>query len=226
MTIIVSTQASNDWTQTREQLCTRALQKMREIGEGEPPTPDQLALCLDALDSILKNLPWHGYAWPKRSPAFTALSCLATVQTKTLPSDFYGQEFINYVNASGQEIPLAPQTPEEWKSIILKSSQADRPDRYYIDNFNTLYLYPVPSVNVTLNLYYQAVVNDTVINSATDLDSPWMLGLVYGICAEVGDEFNVDLGRIQRFEAKWAMQRGLGIQNESFPGPDRMQVSD
>lgn len=229
MPLIVNPSAAYDWTYTREQVCTRALQKIREIGEGETPSDAQMTLCLNTLDAILKNLPWHGYAWPKRIPASTSLSITANVQTKVLPADFYGEEFLSYIVAGSspaQEIFLDACSPEQWKSIPEKTNTAAYPDRYFIDNFNTLYLYPIPNQAITLQLYYQQVIQDTIANTATQLDSPWMLGLVYGIASEIGDEFNVPLQTLQRFEAKWLQQRELGIQNESFPGPDRIQVDD
>jgi hypothetical protein len=123
-------------------------------------------------------------------------------------------------------VPLPPSSTEQWNSIVLKSTQAAYPIQFYIDNFNVLWLYPVPSAALSLKLYYQKVISDSAASSSVDLDSPWLIGLPYGVAAEVGDEFGVDPKRLARFEAKWALHRDRGIRNEASPGPDRMQVSD
>jgi hypothetical protein len=214
------------WTLTRERICDKALEKCQRLGVGRTVSGDDRALCLEALDSILKNLHWHGYSWPKTLSSSTTLSFTTGLTSQALPQDFYTGAMLNYVDASGNEVPVPPTTPEEWKSIVLKSTRAAYPTQFYIDNFNTLWLYPVPSAALSLKLYYQKVISDSVASSSVDLDSPWLLGLAYGVAAEVGDEFGVDPKKIARFEAKWAIQRDLGIRNEAPPGPDRMQVSD
>lgn len=226
MSIVVTTLQTVDWNLTREEVAARALRKCRVLGAAEQPDPDDLALALESLDAILKNLQWYGYSWPKRVSGSQSLSYVTPNASMALPLDYYGQPMLTYVNASSQEIGLYQATPEEWKSIVLKTQQADYPDRYYIDNFNKLWLYPVPNQNLTLQLYYEKVIDDTVTNTPVFLDSPWILGLTYGVSADIGDDFNVSEAKLTRFELKWREQRTLGIQNESFPGPDRMTVSD
>lgn len=214
------------WTLLRERVAGKALEKCRVTGAMESPDTSDLNLALEALDGVLKNLLWYGYSWPKTVSSSTALSCLSGVQTKTLPADFYTGAGFRYVDASGNEIGLPIVSPEEWREIVKKTGTAAYPDRVYVDNFNVLWLYPAPNQTITVNCYYQAVIADTTANAATALDSPWMIGLVYGVAAEIGDEFAVPVERLQRFEAKWAAQRTLGIMNESPTGTDRITVSD
>lgn len=216
------------WSLTREQIADRALQKCQRLGVGEAANADDRSLCLTALDAVLKNLLWRGYSWPKTASSSTPLSFLAGAQTKQLPADFYTGEALYYVDPSGNEVApvLGRQTAEQWRSIPLKSTQAQFPDRFYIDNFNVLWLYPIPNAALTLNLYYQKVISDSVGGAVVDLDSPWMLGLAYGVAAEVGHEFGVPPPRIQVFAANWERQLNLGVMNEAPPGPDRMTVSD
>lgn len=218
------------WNLFRERVCDKALEKCGVTGDGEPVSAGDRNLCLEALDGILKNLLWYGYSWPKTVSGATALTCLANVATKTLPTDFYTGAKFKYVDSTNpllpQEIDLPVITADQWRSITSKSQTAARPDRIYVDNFNVAWLWPVPSVQVTINLYYQAVIADTVVNSNTPLDSPWLLGLVYAVAAEVGSEFNVPDNKLTRFEAKWAQQRTLGLMNEGAPLPDRVAVDD
>lgn len=218
------------WNLVRERICDKALEKCGVLGSMEQADPDDRLVCLEALDSVLKNLLWHGYSWPKTVSAFLAIPSLAAVQTMPLPTDFYTGAMFKYVDNTNplrpQEIDLPIQTASQWRLIPDKLATAIRPDRVYVDNFNVAWLWPIPTVNITINVYYQAVVEDTVVNTNTNLDSPWMLGLIYGVAAEIGDEFNVSPDKMARFEAKWAQQRTLGLMNEGAPLPDRVSVDD
>lgn len=227
MPLIVNPSSAVNWTLTRERVGDKALEKCQRLGIARTASPDDRNLCLEALDGILKNLLWYGYSWPKTASGFSTLVLTSGLPSIALPQDYYSGARLNYVDASGNEVWLPdPITPEEWRLTLNKSTQAYYPMKAYIDNFNVLYPWPLTNQSVTLNLYYQKVILDTVASSAVDLDSPWMIGLVYGVAAEIGDEFGVDPARIARFEAKWREQRALGVMNEAPPGPDRMSVSD
>lgn len=226
MSLIASPSTACDWSLTRERICDKALEKCNRLGIGRTANADDRNLCLEALDSVLKNLLWHGLAWPKTVTAFSALAFTSGLTFKAMPTDYYGGATIKYVDSYGNEIPLAQYSTEQWRAITLKSTQAAYPYGAYIDNFNVLWLYPVPNAALTINCYYNKVILDSVAASSVDLDSPWILGLVYGVAAEVGDEFGLDPARLARFETKWAQQRALGIMNEAAPGPDRITVRD
>lgn len=217
------------WTLKRERICDKALEKCQRLGIGRTVSADDRNLCIEALDSILKNLLWYGYSWPKRASGSTPLSFIASQQTQALPQDYYDSPTLTYT-ATGTgtpvEVPFKLYTPEEWANIPSKTLTATYPYGGFIDNANVLWLYPIPNAALTVNLYYNKVISDTVGQNSTDLDSPWMIGLAYGVAAEVGDEFGVDPQKIARFEAKWHEQRSLGIRAEAPPGPDRMTVSD
>lgn len=212
------------WSLTRERICDKALEKCGRLGVGRTVSADDRNLCLEALDGLLKNLHWYGFSWPKTVSGSTSLS--VSTQTTSLPSDFYTGAMLTYVDTSGNEIGVPLVTPEHWKSLTLKTTAGTYPDRAYIDNFNVLWVYPVPTAALTMKLYYQKVISDSVASTKPDLDSPWYLALAYGVAAEIGDEFGVDPKKLARFEVKWREQRTLGIMNETPPGPDRIEVSD
>lgn len=227
MPLIVSPSATVDWTLTRERICDKALEKCQRLGVGRTVSADDRNLCLEALDAILKNLLWRGYSWPKTASGSSTLSLTSGLASIAMPTDYYSDAHINYVDTSGNEVPLPPPvTREEYASIPLKTAQASYPQQVYIDNFNVLFPYPVTNQSVTLKVYYQKVIDDSVAQSSLSLDSPWILGLVYGVAAEVGDEFGVKAEKLARFEAKWERQLQFGVMNEVPPGPDRMTVSD
>jgi hypothetical protein len=64
------------------------------------------SLCLEALDGLLKQLLWYGYSWPKTLSAFTTLSLTSNLASIALPTDYYTGGRVNYVDASGNEVPL------------------------------------------------------------------------------------------------------------------------
>lgn len=227
MSLIANPSSVVNWTLTRERICDKALEKCQRLGIARTASADDRSLCLEALDGLLKNLLWHGYAWPKRATGSSALVLTTGLASIALPQDYYSGARLNYVDASGNEVWLPdPITAEEYRLIPNKAATASYPIKVYIDNFNVLRPWPVTTQSVTLNLYYEKVILDTVANSSLDLDSPWILGIVYGVAAEIGDEFGVDEKKMARFEAKWREQRTLGVMNEAPPGPDRMSVSD
>lgn len=218
---------SVNWTLTRERLADKALEKCKRLGIGRNATPEDRLVCLEALDAILKNLLWYGYSWPKTISAFSTLTLTNNLPSIALPQDYYTGGRLNYVDASGSEVPLPPSmTPEEWRVIPNKTTLSSYPQKLYIDNFNVLWWWPRVNQTVVLNLYYQKVISDSIASQGVELDSPWLLGLVYGVAAEVGDEFGVDDKKLLKFEMKWSTQRTLGIMNEAPPGPDRITVSD
>lgn len=218
---------SVNFSLTRERICDKALEKCKRLGIGRPANASDRSLCLEALDAILKNLLWYGYSWPKTISAFSQLTLTTNLASIALPNDYYTGGRLNYIDASSNEVALPlPISPEEWRLIPLKTMQAAYPIKVYIDNFNVLWPFPRTNQSVVLNLYYQKVISDSAAGQATDLDSPWILGLAYGVAAEVGDEFGVDDKKLQKFEAKWREQRAIGIMNEAPPGPYAMSVSD
>lgn len=225
MPLIVNPSAAYNWSLTRERICDKALEKCGRLGIGRPVNNDDRNLSLEALDSVLKNLLWYGLSWPKTASGVTTLAFTAGLASLALPADYYSDAMVNYI-AVTKEIGLRLIGLEEWKRIPDKTVQATYPRIGYIDNFNVLHLSPVPSAALNLDLYYQQVILNSVAGASVDLDSPWLLGLVYGVAAEIGDEFGIDPKKIARFEAKWAQQRTLGIMNECPPGPDRVTVAD
>lgn len=226
MALIVNPSSGIDWTLTRERLCDKALEKCGALGVGETASPEDRNLCLEALDSVLKNMMWHGYTWPKTKSTVYPLSFTSGLTNIALPQDFYQVVRVKYVDQNGNEVAMNPMTADQYDDLVYKAQQGGFPFQYYIDNFNKMWIWPVPNQNVTVNLYYQQVILDTTPGAAPDLDSSWMLAIPYGIACEIADEFGVDERKIQRFEAKWAMQLKLGIQNEAPNPPNQMQVDN
>lgn len=214
------------WTLTRERIADKALEKCQALASGGTPDAADRALALEALDSILKELPWHGYSWPKTVSGQAALTFTAATQTVSLPADYYGNAIITYLDASLNEIGLPLVALLEWNRIVRKTDTAAYPIYGFLDNFNVLWLWPIQTANVTAKISYQKVIDDTAASTSPNLSSAWIRGLVTGVAAEIGDEFSVQAQKIDRWDKKWAYLRNLGIQNQSYPEVDRVTVCD
>lgn len=216
---------STTWTLTRERICDKALEKCGVLGQGETADAADRTLCLEALDGILKTLPWFGYAWPKTVSAQATLTLTANVNPTAFPADYYGNALLSYLDASGNEIQLPLVSLEQWDRIINKSASAAYPLFAYLDRLDNLYTWPLQNANVTAKLSYQQIIDDSVAGTAPDVTQGWLLALPWGVAAEVMAEFGTPLETMQVIEGKWKMYRELGVQNTSYP-PAQMQVDD
>lgn len=201
------------WTLTRERLCDKAMEKCGALGVGETPSTADRDLCLEALDSLLKELAFYGYSWPQYTAQQAAITFLAATSTVTLPADYSGGGIINVVDTSGNERPFTLLTLIEWNAIADKSQTADYPKFGYVDNADVLHVWPIQTGNVSGKLWYQQIIDDSAASTAVDLDPAWLRSLVYGIAGEIGDEHDVPEAKIIRFKQEWMAGRLRGIRN-------------
>jgi hypothetical protein len=212
------------WTLTRERLADKALEHCGVLGVGKVPSYEDRGLALETLDGILKELPIYGYTWPKIIATQASLTLTAATSPTLLPTDYYGSLMPELVAADGTEWPLRLITMAEWNTIADKDYAAEYPDRAYIDASRKLWTWPVQTANRVLKIFYQKVVDDTVASSAADISVPFLMGLSYGIAANIGDAFGVPEKKIMRFEAKWAVARGRGMNADVPLAPIRFEV--
>lgn len=214
------------WNLTREQIGRAALRKVGNLARGETPNADDLKLATDALDGILKELPIYGYSWPQISVAQAVLTLAANIGSVSLPTDYYGNPIVTYLDASGNELPLPLIPLDEWLAIPRKTDAAAYPMRGYIDRANVLHVWPVQTANVSARLTYQQIVPDTAPNTVSGVDQSMVLGLGYAVAAEIADDFNATAEQVARWTAIWAQRRALGIMGRTYPSPGRITVDD
>ncbi len=218
---------ATSWNLTRLQIATKVLQKLGTLARGETPDPDDSELVYDQLDMLLKELPIHGYSWPKTVSGQATLLLLAATQATALPADYFpGTAMVSYLDSSSNEVPLDLVTLEQWNKIPRKSEPGDYPRFGYIDNFNVLHTYPVQTAQRTAKLVYQQIADDTTAVGGVDLSQIWLKGLIYGLAAALGDEFGASSDQIIRWEVKWIEARDLCIARDTFPAPPCMSVDD
>src|SRR6185436_20304620 len=150
------------WTMTRDQICRKALRKVGNLARGVTPNADDMALAVEALDGILKELPIHGYTWPQLTTVQASLTLTAGVSTVNLPTDYRHGSIISYIDASGAEVPLRLTTYEDFLSIPLKTQGARYPTVGFVDRANVLHVWPVQTANLAAKVSYEQIVADTV----------------------------------------------------------------
>lgn len=214
------------WNLTREEIGRAALRKVGNLARGETPNTDDLKLATDALDGILKELPIYGYAWPQISATPAVLTLLANIATVALPTDYYGNPLLTYLDASGNEIPLPLLSLAEWNEITRKTDGARYPQFGFIDRDDTLHVWPVQTANVSARLTYQQIMPDTAPNTVSGVDQSMVLGLTYAVAVEIADDFNATGEQIARWTAIWAQRRALGIMGRTYPSPGRITTDD
>lgn len=214
------------WNLTREQIGKAALRKVGNLARGATPRQDDLQICYDALDGILKELPIYGYSWPQIAPAQAVVTLVAATATATLPTDYYGNPILTYLDAGGNEVPLPLLSLAEWNDIIRKTDPAAYPQFGYIGPDNVLHVWPVQTANVSARLVYQKILSDTSPTAISGIDQTMVNGLVYGVAFAISDEFPSEPEKVARWGALWAERRTLGIMTRTYASPGRITVDD
>lgn len=199
---------STSWTETADQICTKALLKLGVIAAGETASYEDMNAALSALDNVLNELPLRGYLWP----ALTAEASLTWTSgnTVTLPADYYSYPAI-WSSVSGSRVPLQQMTHPEWCEL-RDTSPIGLVTKFYIDPVGTCYLYPEPDVDPVLTLQYQRLISDVSEFSAADVPRVLIGALHYGVAAELIEDYGrLDLQ--QSIEGKWNQKRELALQS-------------
>lgn len=200
---------STSWSLTSSEIVEGALQLCQAVGIDEPVSAEDSALCLRALNGILKELPIHGIGWPKVTATTTALTWAAlTPSTVAVPSGYFGSPVLRFTDVNSVLQPLEPLTKARYEELNA-SATATYPSAFYIAPNDAIYLYPVPTQDPVLKLTYQAIVNDATLTAAPDVRQAYLNGLQFWLADEVKLKFNVTGALSQEIEKKAAQKRFL-----------------
>lgn len=218
MTIVVTTTVAA----TALDICTDALQHLGAIGQDETPSNADVQACLRGLETVLKELPVVGYAWPKLS-AETALTW-ASSQTFTLPTDYYGN-LIAWKTVNGQKYPLQQIPHATWVQMVDRQV-AGVVAGFYISPDNVLYVYPTPTSDPGLFIQYQRVVNDPSLTTTPDVLDAMKNSLSWGVADEISMKFQVPQQDRVEISQRWAAKKALLMQAAMPSGPISFEVSE
>ncbi len=181
---------TTSWTLPVSSIIRDALELIGVVADGETVSANDQALCLTALQNILKELPLHGLSWNKITapPAALAWSSL-TPSVVNMPSGYFGSPAISYT-ANSVDVDLEIITKEQYDAIQQPAYVALYPQKIYISPANVGYLWPVPSADPVMTITYQAIVSDAVAASAPDVIQAWLGGLGTWLAYEILPKYN------------------------------------
>lgn len=144
---------------TANDLITGALQAVTSVTPGEPVDGGEAANALIVLNRMLKSwsakrlmIPYRtleNFTWTAGQASFT-LGQSGSPSFNTLRPDYV--TFVYRRQSPTQDAPLRPMTKDQYNALGDKNTQG-QPEWYYYDpQFpnGVLYLYPVPSSNITI----------------------------------------------------------------------------
>lgn len=185
-------------TYTVSEIVTAALRKAGVVAVDESPSANESAVALSGLDRMLKA--WQAYRfnlWTK-----TAMSVTATTATSYTLSPVRPLRILScrWKNTGGTETPMQELTRDEYDRLPIKTTTGT-PTTYYYDRQREaakLYVWPVPSsvTTETLEITYEREIEDMSLASAVDVPGEWWNAVVYGLAAEIADEFGRDNPKI------------------------------
>ena len=211
---------STSWALSSSQIIRSALEHMGVVDAVTTPSAEDSAVCLRALNGLLKELPTYGYLWPEYREG-VAVSWVSGA-TVTLPSDFYGFPLMKRSDG----VILREFTPAEWADMDASSrAQSGVPEAFYRLG-TTATLWPIPSTDPGLTLDYQSIVSDAVSAAQPDMPQVWLNGLAWGIAAECWMKYQVPMDRGQIIETKWGVKLQQLLSISAPDAPIEFTVAD
>lgn len=182
-------------------LITRAMRLATVIGKGESLDNDEAADGLVALNDMLESwridrlfvyqIVQNSYTWP----ASTVSRTIGTGGNFTdQRPDKIDSAFV--VDSDSQWFPLEVlKDRAEYDSIVIKTTSSTLPQYLFMDPafpLGVIYLYPVPSVQVTIKLNtWQALQSFSGLTTALALPPGYQRAIAYSLAEEYGPEFGV-----------------------------------
>lgn len=220
MTITVTIGADVDWSLTAQQICEDALGHMGVAASGETVNAADLQTALRALNAVLKELPLHGYHWPKLSDE-TALTWGG--QSVALPADYYGSPVV-WKTVEGGRAPLAQIPHATWIAMADRFTATGEPTHFYVAPDSTLYFYPAPTEDPAAYVQYQRVVEDAA--ATVDVLQTLHNALGYGVANELGLKYGVPQGDRLEIATRWRDKLQLALSNMVPNEPIEFSAAD
>lgn len=214
------------WTLPASAIIEDALQITEVIGAGETVSAADYAVCLTALQNILKELPLHGVVWPKITVTPTALTWSALTPAQvSMPADYFGVSVIS-MTVNSANVDLDVMTKAEYDALTEPAKTATYPQAVYIAPNNVGYLWPVPTSNPGLSITYQAIAVDATLAAQPDVMQAWMGGLGYWLANEIAPKFGVEFNKRQDIERRFVIKRRMMLSYAAETAPIEVSVAD
>lgn len=217
---------STTWTLTSADVIQGALELCQAVGVDQAPSAEDEAVCLRALNGILKELPLHGIGWPKVSSSNSAVAWnVLTPSVVAFPADYFGVPVLKYTDQNARLQLLSPIRKVEYERLD-SAATGTYPLYFYEAPDRSIYLWPTPTQDPVLRLTYQAIVSDTTATATPDIQQAYLNGLQYWVAEEVKIKFDVPANIAVMIREKFLEKRGLMTQWSVEMAPLVITVDD
>jgi hypothetical protein len=201
------TSGITSWPLTAEEIITQSLVELGAISSGETPTGEEMNDALFRLNSLLKT--WAGEANMFRESSGT-LVIPGTVGAGTLPAGIRDVSSARHVVSASYKRQLAEWNRSQFYSLPNRAqTTTSGPSVYYVGkgvSGLSIYVWPVPSTDITLELDYSRSA-ETVTDPSETVDIPedWQEAVVMalaGRCASMFGDTDISPSTVARIDAK------------------------
>lgn len=217
---------STTWSLTSADVIQGALEICQAIGIDETASAEDEAMCLRALNGILKELPLHGIGWPKVSSSNASIAwSLVTPNVVSFPTDYFGVPVLKYTDPNSR-LQLLRQIRKVEYEKLDSTATGPYPLYFYEAPDKSVYLWPSLTQNPGLQLTYQAIVSDATKTAQPDIEQAYLNGLQYWLAEEVKIKFDVPMSVKAEISEKFLEKRNLMVQWSVEMAPLTISVDD
>lgn len=179
----------------------RALRLLGVLAEGETPSASTSSDALVALNQMLDS--WSTERLSVYSTSTQTFTWPASQASRTLgpAGNFVGTRPIRvddstYFTYNGISYPVTLINQEQYNDIALKTSTSTIPQFLYVSMTHpaiTMYLYPVPTTNLTFNFVSVAPLSEpATIGTTLALPPGYLRAFAYNLAMEIAPEFGIE----------------------------------
>lgn len=214
------------WTLSTQEIIRDAVEILAVYGADETISPEDYSTSLRTFQNLLKELPLHGWSWPKITVAPTALTWSAlTPNQVAMPVDYIGVPQIWY-EANSVNVNLEVISKAEYVELLQPDYVELYPKKIYIAPNNVGFLWPVPSADPALQMTYQAIVLDAEQTVTPDVMQSVLGCLTIWLAYELLPKFDVPAAKAADITQRFIAKRGLMLSWAAETAPLSIQVAD
>jgi hypothetical protein len=210
---------SFSFTRTRLQLADMVLRKLGVLERGVTAASADTDVVYEAIDLRLKEMHRLGIVW--RNTTRNTLSATTSVVSLSASTDVLFPISCMVVDGSRDE-PLELINLRQYAQITNKT-ESGVPQKIVHNGGAEFKVWPVPTSDTTIKVFYEAFADDTTAGSAPDVDVSMLRWLKDIIAYDVADDFRVAQPRIMRFKQE-AHEAEINIRRLNAPQVDYSDV--
>jgi hypothetical protein len=201
----LTTSGITSWPLTAEEVVTQALYELGAYSAGETPTGSDMDDAIVRLNAMLHS--WDPNLFRDTVGTVTVLASTASISA---PSDCRSINSIRYVQSATNKRLMAEWNRDQYYNLPNQAqSTSSGPSIWYAAkgiSGLTIYVWPIPTVNIDLAVDYTRIV-ETVTDPSETLDVPeeWLETVILGLasrCASMFGTTRVDPNTVGRIDQR------------------------